>query len=76
MWPWRPGLHFGAQGFGEPGRWDHFSPRDAQSHRAGPALFGAVPFGESRLTWQAAWLGGSTYGRHGHMVTLRTTFDF
>lgn len=73
---WRPGLHVGAQGFGEPGRWDRFSPRSAQSHRAGPALFGRFDLGERRLNWQAAWLGGSTYGRHGHMLSVRATLDF
>jgi hypothetical protein len=34
---WRPGLHCGAQGFGELGRWDDWAPASRQSHRAGPA---------------------------------------
>ena len=40
---YRPGLHFGAQGFGELGPWDHWSPVNRQSHRAGPAIFGTLP---------------------------------
>ncbi|MDB5849083.1 MAG: hypothetical protein JWP29_2835 [Rhodoferax sp.] len=73
---WRPGLHFGAQGFGELGPWDHWSPRDDQSHRAGPALFGSVPAGPGTIGWQAAYLTGSTYGRHGHMLSLRVKYDY
>jgi hypothetical protein len=73
---WRPWLHFGAQGFGELGEWDDWAPRAKQSHRAGPALFGSVPLGERTLGWQAAWLTGSTYARHGHMFTARLKLDF
>ncbi len=85
---WRHGLHFGAQGFGELGPWDRWSPHDAQSHRAGPALFGRIPLGGNpasgggdgartpAIAWQAAWLVGSTYRRHGQMLTLQVRFDF
>ena len=73
---WRPWLHFGAQGFGELGPWDHWSARDAQSHRLGPALFGTVPLGEQTLSWQAAYLIGSTYAQNGKMFTMRVKFEF
>ncbi|MFI4930954.1 MAG: hypothetical protein ACHP83_11990 [Burkholderiales bacterium] len=74
---WRPPLHFGLQGFGELGPWDHWAPRDEQSHRAGPAVFGTVPFGERQaLHWQGAYLVGSIYGRHGDMLTLRALYTF
>ena len=74
---WRPPLHFGLQGFGELGPWDHWAPRDQQSHRAGPAVFGTVPFGERQaLHWQGAYLVGSIYGRHGDMLTLRALYTF
>jgi hypothetical protein len=73
---WRPGLHFGAQGFGELGPWKHWSPRGEQSHRAGPALFGQVPLGAQSLSWQAAYLSGSTYATHGSMFTMRVKLDF
>ena len=73
---WQPWLHIGAQGFGEVGEWDHWSDRELQSHRAGPALFGTVRTDEGTLGWQAAYLVGSTYATHGRMLTLRVTFDF
>ncbi len=73
---WRPWLHFGVQGFGELGPWDHWSPRDEQSHRIGPALFGALPVGGGSLAWQVAYLTGSTYGQHGNMFSMRVKYDF
>jgi hypothetical protein len=73
---WRPWLHFGAQGFGEVGPWDDWSLRDDQSHRAGPALFGAVALGDDTLAWQAAYLTGSVNARHAKMFTMRVKLDF
>ena len=74
---WTPGLHFGAQGFGELGRWDAWSPHELQSHRAGPALFSTVQFtGQTALHLQAAWLTGSTYGHAGRMLTLKSSLQF
>ena len=66
---WKRWLHFGAQGFGEVGTWNHWSPRAQQSHRAGPALFGSLPGGPGTLSWQLAWLEGKTYARRGGMLT-------
>ena len=45
---WRPALQFGLQGFAELGDWDHWAPRDQQSHRAGPAIFGSLPVGNGQ----------------------------
>lgn len=74
---WRPGLHLGLQGFGELGRWDRWRAADEQSHRAGPALFGTWAFdGERQLHWQAAYLWGRTYGRHGDMASLRLAWSW
>lgn len=73
---WRPDLHFGAQGFGEVGRWDDWAPRREQSHRAGPALFGSFKFGDHEFGWQAAYLYGKTYGQRGNMLTARIKYDF
>lgn len=73
---WRPWLHFGAQGFGEVGTWNHWSPSQDQSHRAGPALFGSIPGGPGSFSWQVAWLEGKTYGQRGSMVTARVKYDF
>jgi hypothetical protein len=74
---WKPGLHFGVQGFGELGEWNHWAPRDQQSHRAGPVVFGTLPLGDRQvLNAQAAYLVGSTYGRHGHMFSMRVHWEF
>jgi hypothetical protein len=73
---WNRWLHFGAQGFGELGTWNDWLPKDQQSHRAGPALFGAVPAGPGKLQWQAAYLFGKTYARRGEMFTARMKYDF
>ncbi|MBC7941753.1 MAG: hypothetical protein H7Z19_18695, partial [Chitinophagaceae bacterium] len=74
---WMPGVHFGAQGFGELGAWDDWSPRQAQSHRAGPAVFGSLRLNErEEVKLQAAWLMGKTYGRRGHMFSTRLAYDF
>lgn len=72
---WQSWLHFGAQGFGEVGPWDRWLARDAQSHRAGPALFGKIP-GVAPLAWQAAYLLGKTQGQRGAMFTARVKYDF
>jgi hypothetical protein len=74
---WQPGLHFGAQGFGELGDWNDWDPHSRQSHRAGPALFGTVRAGDDQaLQLSAAWLQGRTYRRSGHMLSLRAAAEF
>jgi hypothetical protein len=73
---WQRWLHFGAQGFGEVGPWNHWSPQEQQSHRAGPALFGTLPGGPGALSWQVAWLEGKTYTRRGSMLTARVKYDY
>src|SRR4029453_16036248 len=37
---WQPTFEFGAQGFGDMGRWNHFLPSSEQEQRLGPAIFG------------------------------------
>ena len=74
---WRPALHVGLQGFGELGQWDHWAPRDRQSHRAGPALFSTLPLGEREaLLVQASYLFGSVYGKDGRMFSFRAQLAF
>lgn len=74
---WSRPLQFGAQGFGEIGRWDRWPAADRQSHRAGPALFGSVDTGAGQvLQYQVAYLWGRIYGRSGNMLTLRTQLVF
>lgn len=65
------GVRVGVQGFGELGRWDHWSNK--QSHRAGPV-------GRLRLLndleWQAAYLWGDTFGKRGNMFSTQLTLKF
>jgi hypothetical protein len=74
---WRQGLQFGLQGLGELGDWNHWAPRSQQSHRAGPALFGSLDIGGSQMIkYQASYLTGSIYGKHGNMLIARLQYVF
>ena len=74
---WVPLLHLGLQGFGEVGPWDHWLPRDKQSHRAGPALFSTLRLADRQaIKIQAAFLIGKTYGQSGHELSLRAVYEF
>jgi hypothetical protein len=71
------GLHFGVQGFGEVGPWDDWMPRQQQSHRAGPAVFGTLRFADRQvLKAQAALLFGKVNSRDARMFTARVAYDF
>lgn len=72
-----PQWHWGVQGFDELGAWNHFAPHAKQSHRAGPAAFGTWHVADGpTFKVQAAWLMGRTYGRSGHMFTMRAHTEF
>ncbi len=72
-----PVLGLGAQGFGELGRWNRWSPQADQSNRAGPVVSGHWPLsGRAQFTLQAALLTGKTYGSEGRMFSLRAHTDF
>jgi hypothetical protein len=72
-----PALHVGLQGFGELGDWNHWSPSQYQSHRAGPAAFGKIVLGDGQfIKLQAAWLVGKVYTQRGHMFTMKAQYDF
>jgi hypothetical protein len=74
---WIEKLQFGAQGFGEMGEWNHWLPRDQQSHRAGPALFGAWHLGGRReWKYEAAYLIGKNSARNAKSVTMRIQYVF
>jgi len=66
----RPGWRLGLQGFGELGRWDHWSQR--QSHRAGPVLRLGLPAAELQI----AYLWGKTYGSRGDMFSAQLLWPF
>jgi hypothetical protein len=73
----QPGLHLGAQGFGELGPWADWSAAAGQSHRAGPALFSHLVLDEQRtLDLQAAYLFGRVYDLRADMLSVRVQFGF
>ena len=74
---WKPGLHFGLQGFGELGEWDNWAVRSRQSHRAGPMVSGTLPLGEDEsFKYEMALLNGSIYGKPGYMFSMRLQHVF
>ncbi len=74
---WKPQMHFGLQGFGELGDWNHWASSKNQSHRAGPMLSGTFGLGAGQsFKYELAYLAGSIYGQRGHMVTTRLQYVF
>jgi hypothetical protein len=74
---WRPALEFGAQGFGELGRWDHWAAKDAQSHLLGPAVFGRLGLGgHDALRYDAAYLVAASPAAPDHTLRFRVEYEF
>lgn len=68
---------FGLQGFGEVGPWNHWSPRDEQSHRAGPAIFGKHALGgRNVIVYNAAVLFGLNRGAPDRTVRAQVEYEF
>lgn len=67
----RPGLRLGVQGFGELGKWDHWS--DRQSHRAGPVLRWTP---SEHFELQTAYLWGKVNGRRAEMFSAQVLVPF
>lgn len=72
-----PKLDFGAQGFGEFGRWDHWAPRSQQTHLFGPALFGKLPLaGRQALKYNAAYLIDANDAIHSKTFRVQIEYEF
>ena len=72
----REGLEVGAQAFGDMGKWNHWEPRDEQSHSIGPAVFGKVKLGgRQAIKYNAAWLVGSNAAPR-HTFRLQAEYEF
>ena len=72
----QPGWQAGLQGFGELGPWNDWLPASRQSHRGGPALYAQFHReGSTLIEVQAAMLFGRTYGRSGHMFSMRVAYS-
>jgi hypothetical protein len=67
----------GAQALGEVGKWDHWAPRDEQSHRVGPAIFGKVKLGgREAIRYNAAWLRGVGDGSPRDTFRIQAEYEF
>jgi hypothetical protein len=74
---WRPEFEFGAQGFGEFGPWNHWAKTSDQSHRWGPAAFGAIKVGQRQVVkWNAGVLFGLTDGSPRNQLRLQAEYEF
>jgi hypothetical protein len=75
-YPVRENFEIGAQAFGEMGKWNDWSPREEQSHRAGPAVFGKVKFeGRQAIKYNAAWLFGADAAPR-NIIRLQAEYEF
>ncbi|HSN20599.1 MAG TPA: hypothetical protein VLS49_07975 [Usitatibacter sp.] len=73
----RNGMDLGAQAFGDLGRWNDWLPRDEQSHRMGPAVFGKVKLeGRQAIEWNAAWLFGLTKAAADNAFRVQAEYEF
>lgn len=73
----QPSFEFGAQGFGEMGKWNDWEPRDEQKHSMGPAVFGKVDLGNrQKLKYNAAWLFGASEAAPNHTFRMQAEYEF
>jgi len=72
------GMDVGVQAFGDLGKWNDWLPRDEQSHRIGPAVFGKLKLGEGRqaIRWNAAWLFGASKAAADNALRVQAEYEF
>ena len=74
---WRPEFEFGLQGFGDLGRWDHWDPREQQTNRLGPAVFGRLPVGvHEAIRYNAALLLKASDGAPDTALRVQVEYEF
>ena len=74
---WHQSFEFGAQGFGDMGRWNHLDPTSEQSHRLGPAIFGKYNLGGGQaIVWNAAMLFGLTDASPDRNFRMQAEYEF
>jgi hypothetical protein len=74
---WNPKFAFGLQGFGELGDWDHWEPREEQSHRLGAVVSGALPVSDTHaLNYEIAYFGGKIYAERAKALVIRLKYEF
>lgn len=73
----REQLEWGAQAFGNVGRWDQWNPSGRQELKIGPALFGKVRTGtKEAIKWNAGWLLGTTDATPKNTLRLQAEYEF
>lgn len=74
---WLQQFEFGAQGFGEMGKWDHWAPSDERIHKLGPAIFGKIALGDKQaIKYNAAWLFGASKAAPDHTFRMQAEYEF
>jgi hypothetical protein len=73
----QPAFEFGAQGFGEMGNWNDWSPVSAQNHRLGPAIFGKFRVGSKQaFKYNTAWLFGLSDAAPNSTFRMQLEYEF
>lgn len=74
---WQSVFEFGAQGFGETGKWNDWDAARSQTHLLGPAVFGKLPVAQKQfVSYNAAWLIGTTPASPDHTFRLQLEYEF
>lgn len=74
---WKKTFEFGAQGFGDMGKWNDWEPSDQQSHKLGPAVFGKISLGQRQaIKYNAAWLFGTTNASPDNNFRMQVEYEF
>jgi hypothetical protein len=74
---WKTALEFGAQGFGDMGKWDDWEAKDNQVHRIGPAVFGKFALGNKQaIRYNAAWLFGTSDAASDQTFRMQAEYEF
>jgi hypothetical protein len=74
---WQPVLEFGAQGFGDMGKWNDWDKQADQIHRAGPAVFGKFALGNRQaIRYNAAWLFGTGNAAPDNTFRMQVEYEF
>lgn len=74
---WQPAFEFGAQGFGEMGKWNDWDQSNLQNHRFGPAIFGKIDVGQhQKIKYNAAVLFGVSDAAPDRTFRMQAEYEF
>lgn len=74
---WQKAFEFGAQGFGEMGKWNSWDRSELQNHRMGPAVFGKFDVGnQQKVKYNAAMLFGVSDAAPDHTFRMQLEYEF